>query len=142
MVMDADNLEKWLNPEQLKAYKSEFKINNDPRITHIGHFIRKSSIDELPQLLSVLKGEMSLIGPRPIVESELNNYTAEELDLIFSVKPGITGYWQVNGRSNSTYQSGIRQQMELYYVKHRSFVLDCKILIKTVWVVLCKKGAK
>lgn len=142
MVMDADNLEKWLTPQQVEAYLIESKLDNDPRITHIGRFIRKTSIDELPQLLSVIKGDMSLIGPRPMAKSEICNYTAEELDLIFSVRPGITGYWQVNGRSNATYASGKRQQMELYYVKHRSFVLDCKILIKTVWVVICKKGAQ
>jgi len=142
MAIDANNLEKWLTPQQLEVYKIEGKVNNDPRITRIGQFIRKTSIDELPQLLSVLKGDMSLIGPRPMIDWETYYYTKEELDLILSAKPGITGYWQVNGRSNATYKSGKFQSMQLYYAKHRSIWLDIKILIKTVWVVLSTKGAQ
>lgn len=142
MATDADNLEKWFNPQQLKMYLAECKLDNDPRITHIGRFIRKISVDELPQLFSVFKGDMSLVGPRPMVITEICNYSEEELEHILSIKPGITGYWQVNGRSNATYTSGKRQQMELYYVNHRSALLDFKILLKTIWVVLCKKGAK
>ena len=142
MVMDADNLEHWLAPEQLEEYKAECKLENDPRITKIGRFLRKTSIDELPQLISVLRNDMSLIGPRPVVASERRHYSNEEFNLLLTAKPGITGYWQVNGRSDSTYESGKRQELELYYAEHRSLILDMKILFMTVAVVLKGKGAK
>lgn len=142
MVIDADNLERWLTPAQLKSYLSECKLDNDPRITPVGRFLRKTSLDELPQLVSVLKGDMSLVGPRPVVDSEISNYSCHELQTLFKATPGITGYWQVNGRSDSTYESGKRQEMELYYVANRSILIDLKILFKTVSVVLKGKGAK
>lgn len=142
MVMDADNLERWLSPEQLKTYLAECKLDNDPRITPVGRFLRKTSLDELPQLVSVLKGDMSLVGPRPVVDVEMKNYSQHELQILLESKPGITGYWQVNGRSDSTYESGKRQEMELYYVAHCSLLFDLKILFKTVLVVLRGKGAK
>lgn len=142
MVVDADDLNCWLTPEQLKTYLTECKLEDDPRITRIGRFIRKTSLDELPQLLSVLKGDMSLIGPRPVVDSEMKNYSRNNAQLLFTAKPGITGYWQINGRSNSTYESGERQEMELYYVKNRCLALDMQILFRTVSVVLNGKGAK
>lgn len=142
MVMDADNLERWLTPEQMEEYRAECKLEDDPRITKIGRFLRKASIDELPQLLSVLKGDMSLVGPRPVVDSERHHYTDAEFDLLLTAKPGITGYWQVNGRSDSTYESGKRQKLELYYVANRSLLLDIKILFMTIAVVLKGKGAK
>lgn len=142
MVMDADNLGRWLTPEQIEEYKAECKLEIDPRITKIGRFLRKASIDELPQLLSVLKGDMSLVGPRPVVDSERHHYRDAEFELLLSAKPGITGYWQVNGRSDSTYESGKRQELELYYAANRSLALDIKILFMTVAVVLKGKGAK
>lgn len=142
MVMDADNLERWLSPEQIEEYKAECKLEDDPRITKIGRFLRKTSIDELPQLISVLRNDMSLIGPRPVVASERHHYTDPQFNLLLTAKPGITGYWQVNGRSDSTYESGKRQELELYYAEHRSLVLDIKILFMTVAVVLKGKGAK
>lgn len=142
MVMDADNLNRWLTPDQMEEYKAECKLENDPRITGIGRFLRKTSIDELPQLISVLRNDMSLIGPRPVVASERHHYSDEEFDLLLTAKPGITGYWQVNGRSDSTYESGKRQELELYYAEHRSLFLDMKILFMTVAVVLKGKGAK
>jgi len=142
MVMNADNLERWFTPKEIEKYKQEYKLDNDPRITKIGSFLRKTSIDELPQLISVLFNDMSLIGPRPIVESERCHYSDQEFDLLCSIKPGITGYWQVNGRSDSTYTSGKRQELELFYVKNRSFVIDFKILLMTFAVVLKGKGAK
>ncbi|MBE6588066.1 MAG: sugar transferase [Ruminococcaceae bacterium] len=141
MVEDADNFEKHFTPEQLEQYKKEIKLDNDPRITKIGRFLRKTSLDELAQLFNVLKGEMSLIGPRPAVESEIG-FFGENRDVLLSVRPGITGYWQVNGRSDCTYESGKRQELELYYVQHRSFALDIKILFKTVAVVVKGTGAK
>ena len=142
MVVDANDLKRWLTPQQLKTYITECKLENDPRITRIGQLIRKTSLDELPQLFSVLKGDMSLVGPRPVVDSEITNYSLGNAKILLNTKPGITGYWQVNGRSDSTYVSGKRQEMELYYVENRSLTLDIKILFKTVWVVLDGKGAK
>lgn len=142
MVMDADNLERWLTPQQIEEYKAECKLDNDPRITKVGKFLRKTSIDELPQLVSVLRNDMSLIGPRPVVVSERHHYSEEEFQLLLTAKPGITGYWQVNGRSDCTYESGDRQKLELYYAEHRSLILDIKILFMTVGVVLKGNGAK
>lgn len=141
MVQDADNLERWLTAEKIREYKAEYKLKNDPRITKPGRFLRKTSIDELPQFFSVLKGDMSLVGPRPVVESERQYYTDEEFTLFLSVKPGITGYWQVNGRSDCTYESGERQKLELYYAANQSARLDLSILFKTVGVVLHGGGA-
>lgn len=141
MVMDADNLERWLTPEQIKEYQAECKLEHDPRITKIGRFLRKTSIDELPQLFTILRGDMSLVGPRPVVASERHHYTDAEFELLMTAKPGLTGYWQVNGRSDSTYESGRRQALELYYVEHRSLLLDLKILLKTVGTVVRAGGA-
>lgn len=142
MVVDADDLKRWLTPEQHERYMAEIKLDNDPRITRVGNFVRRTSLDELPQLLNVLKGDMSIVGPRPVVSSELQNYSRNELELLFFAKPGMTGYWQVNGRNNSTYESGERQRMELYYAENRSIILDIKILFQTIPAVLKSKGAK
>lgn len=141
MKMNVGNLEKILTPEQLEQYKREFKIDNDPRITKIGNFIRKTSIDELPQLLNILKGDISIVGPRPIVEKETEVY-GNEIAKFLSVKPGLTGYWQAYARNNATYESGERQKMEMYYVDNNSLWLDIKILFKTVESVLKKEGAQ
>lgn len=141
MVPDADNLQKYFTEEQLKQYLKEVKLDHDPRVTRIGKILRKTSLDELPQLLDVFKGDMSLVGPRPLVEEELCYYGGQARRFLFA-KPGITGYWQVNGRSDSTYESGKRQLLELYYVDHSSVWLDIKILFQTVMVVLKGVGAK
>jgi len=141
MVVDADNYEKYFSPEQLEQYKKEIKLDNDPRITKMGRFLRKTSLDELMQLFNIFKGEMSLVGPRPVIKEELEFY-GKYRELLLSVPPGLTGYWQTHGRSNSTYESGERQQLELYYVEHRSFALDIKILFKTVKVILKGTGAQ
>lgn len=141
MVMDADNLERWLSPAQLKTYLTECKLDNDPRIAPVGRFLRKTSLDELPQLVSVLKGDMSLVGPRPVVEREAKAYGDYENELL-SVKPGITGWWQINARGNSSFLSMESQELQLYYVAHCSLLFDLKILFKTVAVVLKGKGAK
>lgn len=139
MVEDADNLDKYLTPDQREEYQKEVKIEDDPRVTRVGRFIRKTSIDELPQLINVLKGEMSLVGPRPITSEDAVAY-GDSLQKVLSVKPGITGYWQTNGRNNVTYSSGERQKMELYYVDHCALGLDLIILIRTIGVVIGKKG--
>jgi Undecaprenyl-phosphate galactose phosphotransferase WbaP len=114
------------------------KLKNDPRITKFGAFLRKTSLDEFPQLLNVLKGEMSLVGPRPIVDAEINKY-GEDFNRIFSVKPGITGLWQVSGRSDTNYTDRI--SFDTYYMQSWSIWLDLWILYKTVGVVLGHKGA-
>jgi len=140
MKINSDNLLESLSKEELEEYKKEYKLPNDPRITKIGKFIRKTSIDEIPQLISIIKGDMSIVGPRPILEDELQNYGVKK-DLFLSVKPGLTGYWQVKGRNNITYESGKRQAMELYYVETRSLWLDIKIIFWTVLAVIGMNGA-
>ena len=141
MVKDSDNLDKWLNQKQKESLKNEFKVVNDPRITKFGHFLRKSSIDEIPQLFNVLIGNLSLIGPRPIVRKELENY-GNCVNKLLCVKPGLTGYWQAYARNNVTYENGERQSMELYYIDHQSLWLDIKIFFKTIVTVINKDGAE
>ena len=142
MYMNADKMIDQLTPEQKKQYYTEFKIDNDPRITKVGNLLRKTSLDELPQLFNVLFNDMSLVGPRPLIESEIQMYYSDYYDVLLSVKPGVTGYWQAYARNNATYQSGERQQMEIYYVHHASIWLDIKILFKTVITVLKREGAQ
>ena len=154
MKSGADNLEKMLTPEQLKEYKREYKIKDDPRLIGyekpgdgdkcFGARLRRMSLDELPQIPIniLLRGDMSVVGPRPIIQSELEeNYTSEEQKLLLSVKPGLTGYWQAYARNDALYETGERQKMELYYVHNRSFLLDMKIIFKTIGTVLFEKGA-
>ena len=141
MRQDAGDLAKLLTPEQLEQYQTEFKIDNDPRITRIGNILRKTSLDELPQLFNILKGDLSIVGPRPIVEKETEIY-GKDIAKLLSVKPGLTGYWQAYARNNATYETGERQQMEMYYVDHQSLALDLKILIRTVKSVSKQEGAQ
>jgi lipopolysaccharide/colanic/teichoic acid biosynthesis glycosyltransferase len=141
MMEDAGDLRKLLSAEQLEQYKTEFKVDNDPRITSIGNFIRKTSLDELPQLFNILEGSMSLVGPRPIVDEEALIY-GDQIGKFLSVKPGLTGYWQAYARNNATYESGERQKMEMYYVDNCSLWLDIKILFRTVGAVLTREGAQ
>lgn len=124
--------------EQKKEFYINFKLENDPRITKIGDFLRKTSLDELPQLFNILKGDMSIIGPRPIVEAEIEKY-GKYAKKLFSVLPGLTGYWQANGRSDTTYNERIA--MDMYYIDNRSIALDFKIMFKTVISVIKKEGA-
>lgn len=142
MKRNADQLKSMLTEEQLAQYQREFKIDNDPRITRIGDILRRTSLDELPQLLNIIKGEMSVIGPRPIVEDELDQYTPEQREKLLNMKPGLTGYWQAYARNNATYATGERQKMEMYYVEHANLWLDIKILFKTVVTVITKDGAQ
>lgn len=141
MVKDADHLDKYLSAEQIEAYRRNVKVDRDPRVTRVGSFLRRASLDELPQLVNVLRNEMSLVGPRPMVEEEAVRY-GNDAPLVLSVKPGITGYWQVKGRSDCTYESGERQRLELYYVYHRCLGLDISILLQTFRAVLSRKGAR
>lgn len=133
-------LKKYLedNVEARAEWETFYKLKNDPRITKIGAKLRKSSLDELPQLFNVLKGDMSLVGPRQIVKDEITKF-GKYIDLYYSVKPGITGYWQVCGRSEVDYKT--RVEMTVWYINNWSLWLDIKILIKTVSVVLKKTGA-
>lgn len=127
------------NPELKSEWERKFKLENDPRITPFGRFLRKSSLDELPQLINVLRGEMSLIGPRPIVRKEMHYY-AENIEILSRVKPGVTGLWQVSGRSNLDYETRVR--LDVNYVVNWSIWLDYYILLRTVIEVLSGRGAK
>ena len=142
MKQNADKLELMLTPEQLEQYKREYKIDNDPRITRVGKFLRKTSLDELPNIWSIFKGDISVIGPRPLMRSELDEKYGADAEKLLSVKPGMIGWWAANGRSNTTYASGERQRLELYYVDHCSIGLDIKIIFKTIIGVFKRTGAQ
>ena len=142
MKVGADKLEDILSPEELELYRKEYKLQNDPRVTKLGNFLRKSSLDELPQLWNIIRGDMSLVGPRPLLPSELTgNYTPEERQQLMSMQPGLTGYWQAMSRNESSYLTGERQQQELYYVGRVSLKMDLKIIFMTVKRVITGKGA-
>ena len=123
---------------QKEEFYKNFKLENDPRVTKIGDFLRRTSIDELPQLINILNGSMSIVGPRPIVQKEIDLY-GDYANKLFSVVPGLTGYWQANGRSDTTYEERIK--MDMYYIDNRGFWLDFKIIIKTFGSVLKGEGA-
>jgi lipopolysaccharide/colanic/teichoic acid biosynthesis glycosyltransferase len=137
MRVDADQLLE-LNPGLRREFEVNFKLKNDPRVTRLGRTLRKSSLDELPQLWNVLVGDMSLVGPRMITAAELEKYG--DAGWIFrSLKPGLTGYWQILGRQDVTYQQ--RVEMDLFYVTHWSLALDFEILIRTPIRVVRGAGA-
>ena len=138
MVTNAEELIKQFTPEQKAEYEKNFKLENDPRVTKVGNFMRKTSLDELPQLINILKGDISIVGPRPVMDVETKidgNYR----NMLLSVKPGLTGFWAANGRSHTTYTR--RRAMEIYYVKNRSVLLDLKIIFKTFISVFKREGA-
>lgn len=140
MVNDADaQLVDYLEEnDHAKAQWDNFqKLSNDPRVTQAGKYLRKFSLDELPQLLNVIRGEMSIVGPRAVTQKEIDNY-GENASLILRVKPGITGWWQVTGRNETTWEQ--RTKLEVYYVSNWSLWLDLYILYKTFWVVLSGTG--
>jgi Undecaprenyl-phosphate galactose phosphotransferase WbaP len=141
MVLNADqSLEDHLkdNPAAREEWDQHQKLTHDPRITRIGYFLRKFSIDEMPQMFNIFLGEMSLVGPRPIMTNQVALY-GEHLEAYQSVRPGLTGLWQVSGRSGTTFKE--RARFDLYYVRHWSIWLDIYIVLRTVWVVLKKDGA-
>jgi lipopolysaccharide/colanic/teichoic acid biosynthesis glycosyltransferase len=141
MVVNADQvLDGFLstNPGALEEWKMSHKLKNDPRVTRVGQFLRKTSLDELPQLWNVLMGEMSLVGPRPIVPDEVAHYEGG-FTLYKRVRPGITGLWQVSGRTNAAYSDRVRY--DEYYVRNWSIWLDIYILLRTVWTVIRGEGA-
>ena len=139
MVDNAEDMIASFNPEQKKEWEENFKLKDDPRITKIGKFLRKTSLDELPQLINILKGDMSFVGSRPIVEDELSWY-GDNKEKLLSVKPGLTGWWAVNGRSDVPYPE--RCDFELYYVDRVSFGFDLLILVKTLGAIVRKDGAR
>ena len=134
MVEDADvHPEKYLNPEQMSQWLKERKVDNDPRETKFGRILRKTSIDEIPQFVNVLIGNMSIVGCRPITEYEFCKYfTVAEQEIVSLTKPGITGYWQVYNRSSSSWENGDRKKYIFYYLSHRSFWLDTKLFLLTI----------
>ena len=139
MHANAEDMLDSLSPEQKAEWERNFKLENDPRITRLGKFLRKSSLDELPQLINILRGELSIVGPRPVVTEELERY-GENKEKFLSVTPGLTGYWQAYARSTCSYEQ--RMEMELYYVDNASFWWDIQIMFATVGTVLRGKGAK
>lgn len=139
MIENAEEAMKNFTEKQKKEFAENFKLENDPRVTRVGKILRKTSLDELPQIINILKGEMSIIGPRPVVRSELEKYGSNQ-DKFLSVAPGLTGYWAANGRSDVSYEE--RMALELYYVNNRSLILDMKIFFKTIGSVLKGRGAR
>ncbi len=132
MVADADDVEKYLDAEQLAQWNAERKVDDDPRVTRFGRFIRVTSLDELPQFWDVLRGEMSVVGPRPITREELNeHFTETERAALLSVRPGITGAWQAGPRNEATFESGERQRIELEYIRNRGFAMDARCIVGT-----------
>ena len=138
MYSNSDEIFESFSDEQKEEYYKNFKLDNDPRVTKVGDFLRRTSLDEIPQLINVLKGDLSLVGPRPIVEKEICKY-GQYADKLFSVIPGITGYWQSHGRSDTSYDERI--EMDMYYIDNKSILLDIKIMFKTVISVIKKEGA-
>lgn len=141
VVNSQEMLQKYLaeNPAAREEWERDFKLKDDPRVTPIGKFLRSTSLDELPQIFNVLRGEMSLVGPRPVIQEELDKYYGETAKLYCTVKPGITGLWQVSGRSDLEYDE--RVALDAAYIRHRTMWGDIVILWKTIGVVLMKKGA-
>jgi len=136
MHPEAEDLLKNLldkNDDLKKEFEKDHKIKNDPRITPIGKFLRKTSLDEIPQFINVIRGEMSIVGPRPIVKEEISKYGSSFLKA-FSVRPGITGLWQVSGRNNLSYEK--RVEMDTIYAINRDFLMDLRIIIRTFGVIL------
>ena len=138
MVNNAEDMIKEFTPEQMKEYKENYKLTNDPRITKVGKFLRKTSLDELPQLINIIKGDLSIIGPRPVVSDELKKYGTNTRKFL-SVTPGLTGYWAANGRSYTSYEQ--RMQMELFYIDNLSLKMDIKVFFKTIEAVIKREGA-
>ncbi|WP_300382378.1 sugar transferase [Clostridium sp.] len=137
MVDDAEYLKKKLEDEN-EMTGPMFKIKNDPRITKIGRFIRKTSIDELPQLINVLKGEMSLVGPRPSLPNEIKKFEIWMIKRL-EIKPGLTCYWQISGRNNISFEEWMK--LDIDYVNNRNMLLDIKLILKTITLLLGDKNA-
>jgi len=138
MVSNADEILKNFTKEQKEEFEKNYKLENDPRITRVGDFLRKTSLDELPQILNILKGDMSIIGPRPVISKEIEKF-GDLKDKYLSVLPGLTGWWACNGRSCTTYDERIA--LEMYYIDNQSLKLDLKCFFKTILAVVKRNGA-
>lgn len=138
MYRNAGDWMKLFTDEQKTEFERNFKLKDDPRITRAGKILRKTSLDELPQLFNVFIGYMSIVGPRPVVEDELIKYGVYK-ELLLKVKPGLTGLWQISGRNDTTYEERVMLDME--YINRRSILLDIKIILKTFYAVIRKTGA-
>ncbi len=139
MVDDSNKIFDSFSNELKTKYYKNYKLENDPRVTKIGFILRKFWLDELPQLINVLKGDMSLVGPRPIVKEELKKY-GKNIDKLLSVTPGMTGFWQVNGHNNLTYNQRIK--LDMFYIDNISFKLDVLIIMKTFTLFFKRKSEK
>jgi exopolysaccharide production protein ExoY len=142
MYQDADaRLQPLLasDPRLMQEWRTYFKLKVDPRITPIGKLLRKTSLDELPQIWNVFKGDMSVVGPRPLTQHEVLHYLKDKASTILSVRPGLTTLWITRGRNRLSLEE--RVALEEYYVNHRSFWLDCKLIARTVWVMIFPNGA-
>lgn len=135
---DIEVFEKLDRDDLIEEFQRDQKVKDDPRVSRIGAFLRKSSLDELPQLMNILRGDISLVGPRPVVQPELKKYGSGRSTLL-SLRPGLTGLWQVSGRNDISYDE--RVKLDLYYIENWSLWLDIKIILRTVWIVLTNKGA-
>lgn len=136
MVPDAhDHPEKYMTARQLEIWRREQKLDNDPRITKVGYFLRRTSLDEIPQFLNVIAGDLSVIGPRPVTMLETYEF-GDARDEVLACKPGITGWWAVTDRNDATWENGDRQARELFYVRHASFALDARVFAKTFKAML------
>jgi lipopolysaccharide/colanic/teichoic acid biosynthesis glycosyltransferase len=140
-TLHKDYIERWIKgqAEESGDEKARFKLTNDPRITPMGHFLRKTSLDELPQLFNVLKGDMSLVGPRPVPIYEVNLYQDEHYERLASI-PGMTGLWQVEGRGHVGFEEQVR--LDIQYIYHQSVWYDLKLMFLTIPAVLSARGAK
>jgi len=139
MVADSDDVEKYLSPKQMMIWRRERKIDQDPRVTRLGKWLRATSLDELPQFINVLLGDMSIVGPRAVTEDELKWFGTDR-GLLLSMRAGMTGLWQTGERNGATFVTGERQRIELEYVRKACFLLDLTIIWKTVFVMLNKTG--
>ncbi|MBR3160303.1 MAG: sugar transferase [Atopobiaceae bacterium] len=140
MYADAEaNVESYLTEEQQEQWERERKVDDDPRVTKVGNVLRKISVDELPQFINVLVGDMSVVGPRPVTADELE-WFGDDAAEVLSVRPGVTGWWQAYARNDATWESGERQNMELYYVRNMSLLLDLRIFFHTFVAVFKLTG--
>lgn len=140
MFADAhEHPERYLDCEQMAQWRREQKVDGDPRVTRVGRFIRKTSLDEVPQFVNVLAGDMSVVGPRPVTPEETWEFGADR-DEALSVRPGITGWWQVSARNEATWADGSRQALELEYVRNQGFLMDARCLLGTFGVMFGKRA--
>lgn len=128
-----------LDPAKMREWQENFKLKDDPRVTPVGKFLRKTSLDELPQFWNVLLGDLSVVGPRPVVAKELQTFFGEKAEKILKVRPGVTGLWQVSGRSDTSYEK--RVQLDELYIDNHSLWLDLTLIMKTIYCLVSRQGA-